>query len=122
MTQGGPAQPVITSTDAPIGGPALPAYGYVAATLDRPVAGGAAQPVYVVSEAEFTAGRFVKAGGAAQPLALVTDGRVVVGQRPVPVYLVGGSLSPVPPPISESILTELDTEILTEADEPILTE
>lgn len=91
-TQGGSAAPVTESTEAPVGGPAIP----VAVVADgRPVTGGPAQPVYVVSAAELASGAFRLAGGPAQPVVAVT-GRPVTAGRPLAVYAVSGSFDPGP--------------------------
>lgn len=86
--QGGSALPVSVSTQAPQGGPAIP----VAVVSGRPVAGGDATPVYVVSAAELAAGAFVLEGGDPRPVVAVADSRPTLGQRPMPVYVVSGSL------------------------------
>ena len=96
--QGGSLVPVTVSTDAPIGGPALRVVGYTSQPAGRPVVGGAALPVYVVSAAQVAAG-YPVAGNVPVPMVLASAvGQTVTqGCRPQPVYVVDGSLDPTPP-------------------------
>lgn len=100
--QGGSALPVSVSTQAPIGGPAIP----VAVVSDgRPTQGGAATPVYVVSAAELAAGAFRLEGGDPRPVVAAPAGVPVAGQRPVPVYVVSGAL-PIAGLVQSNLLAE----------------
>ena len=87
MTQGGPAQPVVTSTDPPMAGPAV----RVAVVSDgRPTLAGPAMRVV-----EVTDGRPVAAGPAI-PIVVATGNQAsqVQAGPPIPVYVVSGSLGP----------------------------
>ena len=102
--QGGAIRPVKVVSSSELienGGPfrlmgraAMRVHGFT--TADRAVGAGPATPVYVVSNAEITAGKFTVEGGAAVPIidiVLAGGDRVVQGNAAVPVYLESGSLS-----------------------------
>ncbi len=94
---GGAVKPaVVASSPSVEGGPALPIYGYKAATLGNlPVEGGPALPVKILVAADLVAngGKYWLEGDpVAIPMMLVTDGRSVQGRPAVPVYVVGGAL------------------------------
>lgn len=99
--EGGSALPVSIDEDAnPVGGPALRVYGYTPATVDRPIEGGPARRVKVLTSADL-----VENGGAwrvegrvhALPVVNVDDGRVVEGGPAIAIYPVNGSEWPVTP-------------------------
>jgi len=85
---GGAAQPVQETSDAPGGGPVIPAY---VVDDDRVVLGDIPQPVYIVSDAELAAGTYHLEG---RPLALpivFDDTRGAKGGMPQAIYLVNGN-------------------------------
>lgn len=95
---GSAPQPVVISTEKPVG--TRTALRVVAApqATNLQVAGGPAQPIYVVSQAEIESGTYVMSGNiAAFPMTAVSDGRAVQGQRPIPVVVVSGSFTNTPP-------------------------
>lgn len=86
--QGGAAQPVQTSNQAPSGGPAIP----VAVVSDgRAVMAGPYQPIVEVADNR------ARQGGAAMPVVVGIGSGVAISGDPLPVYVVSGSLSPVAP-------------------------
>ena len=120
--QGGPLLPVVVSGDTPQGGPAQRVMGYTTAPAGRGVAGGPAQPVYVVSAGELASGVFVAVGNPVLlPLIAVTDGRPVAGQKPIPVVVVSGSLNPSPGGASY-LLAENGNYLTTEAGDRLILE
>jgi hypothetical protein len=103
-TKGGPVKLVKVIGDADLrqngglfelmGGPAQPVEGFEL-PLSRKVEGGAAIPVYIVTDAQINDGTFSLRGGPALPLAdldVVGSGVGVVQGAAVPVYVVGGVL------------------------------
>lgn len=86
---GGPAQPASLSADSPQAGPALRVYR-ADAPADRPVAGGPALPIAIISDAQVAAG-YPVAGNRPIPIAVVSDARPTIGQRPQPVYVVNAA-------------------------------
>lgn len=88
--------PVTPSTLPPVAGPALPVVGYPSQPAGRAVESGPAVPVYLVGAAEL--GVIGLQAGPAVPMVLASAVGVTVarGQRPVPIYLVSGSLTPAP--------------------------
>lgn len=104
---GGTPFPVTTSTEPPVGGAALRV-----AVVDGTVQGGAALPVYVVSDAEVAAGYEVQ-GNAPIPVQAVT-GRPIFGMRPIAVYVVSGSLNPLPTEATAIVLEGTLTAIVLE--------
>lgn len=82
MTQGGPAQPIANSSQAPDGGPAL----RVTIVSDgRPTLGGPCLPVVVVNDGRPTQGNV--------PIPVVYGSGPVAGGTPIPVVIVGGAAS-----------------------------
>lgn len=103
------AIPVVVSTNYPEGGPAQRVRAF--APGEAIPEGGPAIPVYVVSGAELAAGTFV-AEGTPEPVDMVAvTGRVVSGQRPIPVVIVSGSFSSS----GNALLAENGDALLTEA-------
>ena len=107
-TAGGSIQPVKVIADEDlrenggsyvlVGGAAQPVNGFESAT--RPVIGGAAIPVYVVTDAQVAAGAFKVRGGPAIPMAdiaVLGSGVKTRGGAAIPVYVVSGSLGVVAP-------------------------
>ena len=95
MSVGGPAIPVsVVASGAPVrGGAAIPCYGYLPSNVDRPIEGGPARPVYLVTAADIAAGKYVVAGNTQPvPMCAVTDGRAVAAGPAVPVYVAAGAL------------------------------
>ena len=96
LPSGGPVAPVVLSTNPVQGGPAIPVYGYTAATIGtNGIDGGPALPVKVVTDAELikNGGKYWVEGDIV-PMAVykVTDGRATVGGPAIPVYVVGGTI------------------------------
>ena len=94
---GGRVRAAVSASGTTIeGGPALPVYGYKAATIGTlAVDGGPALPVKVLTAADLVqnGGKYWLEGDPqAVPMILVTDGRAVEGRAAVPVYVVGGAL------------------------------
>lgn len=110
--EGGPALPIsIDEAASTVGGPALRVQGYTPDTVDRPVQGGPAQRVKVLTSADL-----VENGGAyrvegrvhAIPVVNVADGRPVAGGPAIAIYPVNGDewpVEPVTPPLAPSGLT-----------------
>lgn len=110
--EGGPALPIsIDEAASTVGGPALRVQGYTPDTVDRPVQGGPAQRVKVLTSADL-----VENGGAyrvegrvhAIPVVNVADGRPVAGGPAIAIYPVNGDewpVVPVTPPLAPSGLT-----------------
>jgi hypothetical protein len=108
------ATPVVVSINPPLGGAAL----RVAANTEVDTEGGAAVPVYIITDADVASGRWSVQGNI-NPIAMtvVADGRAVVGQPPIPVYVVAGSFGtgPDPPtPDTSYLLTENNTILTAE--------
>lgn len=94
---GGAAQPMQETSDAPGGGPVIPAY---VVDDDRTVIGDAPQPVYLVSDTELADGTYHLEG---RPLALPVvfdDTRGAKGGKPQAIYVVNGNQ-----PIFTSVFT-----------------
>jgi len=88
--EGGPALPIVLSTDAPDGSlTALPVYGYVNPPTGRLGIGGPAQPVKILYDSDLiqNGGQYRLEGRPqAVPVYLAPYGTPVLGQRPIPVY------------------------------------
>lgn len=108
---GGSALPIVASTEAPIG---ASAQRVIVVSDGRPVLGGLAHPVYVVSQAEIDSGAFVVSGEALPiPVALVSD-RPTIGGRPRPVVIVGdGPAPPIDPPADLVFQFTARSDVLT---------
>lgn len=102
--QGGAIRPVkvVSSSElnenggvyALLGRRAMRVHGFT--TADRAIEGGPATPVYLVTDDDLAAGKFVVTGGAAVPIIdIVAAGgdRPVQGRSAIPVYVESGSLS-----------------------------
>ena len=96
--EGRPLVPVTpTTAQYPITGPAIPVVGYTSAPAGVTFEGGPALPVYLVSAGELA--QYGLQAGPAVPMVLASSVGVTTttGQRPIPVYVVSGSLNPTPP-------------------------
>lgn len=82
--------PVTESTAPVAGNVATPVY-VEEESLATHVEGGAALPVYSVTDADLAAHRFVVAGGQPQRVAIARGTRPVQGGPAIPVRVVGGS-------------------------------
>lgn len=89
MTQGGPAQPVALSAEAPDGGPAL-CVAVVSASDGYVISGGPSQPIVVVAD-----GRSVQGN---TPIPVMLGSGPTLGGAPIPVVVVSGSFDPLVPP------------------------
>jgi hypothetical protein len=114
--QGGPAQPVQTSSQAPSAGPAIPVA--VMTTVEATARGVMAGPVQPV--VEVTDGR-IRLGGAAIPVYVSSGNGFTIAGPPLPVYVVSGSFNPVPPG-TDALLLETGFYILLESGDRILLE
>jgi len=85
--QGGSAQPVALSSGAQSGGAAVPVYEV---TDGRATVGGPAQPVYVVTSGPMQ-------GGTPMPVVTAAAGAVVSAGPAIPVYVVSGVIGDVLP-------------------------
>jgi hypothetical protein len=90
--QGGAAQPVQTSGQAPSAGPAIPVA--VMSAVEATARGVIAGPVQSV--VEVTDGR-IRLGGAAIPVYVSSGNGFTISGPPMPVYVVSGSFTPVTP-------------------------
>ena len=103
--EGRPLVPVTpTTAQYPIAGPAIPVVGYTEQPAGVAVEGGPALPVYLVSAGELA--QYGLQAGPAVPMVLASAVGVTTttGQRPIPVYLISGSLNPTPPAPPEIVL------------------
>ena len=104
--QGGAAQPVQTSNQAPSAGPAIP----VAVVYDgRNVIAGPVQPIV-----EVTDGR-MRLAGPAIPVVIGSGNGFTIAGAPIPVYVVSGVLQ-------DALLLESGDFLLQEDDSYILLE
>jgi len=111
--QGGPAQPVQTSSQAPSAGPAIPVAVMTAIEATaRGVIAGPVQPVVEVAD-----GR-IRLGGAAIPVYVSSGNGFTIAGAPMPVYVVSGSLTPH----GDALLMENSGYILLESGDRILLE
>lgn len=96
MTIGGPAQPVVTSSEAPSGGPAIPV-----AVVSAPLYTLAGPPLKVVEVSDNRA----RQGGPALPVVVASGAAASspVAGPPIPVYVVSGSLNSNPTLASPSM-------------------
>ena len=111
MTQGGAAQPVVVSAEAPSGGPAIPI-----AVIAAPFWAMGGNPIKVV---EVTDNR-ARVAGAAVPVYLASGAAAStpIAGPPIPVYVVSGSLNPH----GASLLLEDGSYLLLETGGTILLE
>jgi len=114
--QGGSAQPVQTSSQAPSSGPAIPVA--VMTDTEANARGVIAGPVQGV--VEVTDGR-MRLGGPAIPVVVGSGNGFTIAGPPIPVYVVSGSFGPTPPS-SSAILMESSGYILLETGDLILLE
>lgn len=83
------AFPIVVSTDAPVGGPALRVRAFASDEISAKA--GPAIPVYIVSSAELANGTFVASGNIEPVQMVAVTGQTITGQRPIPVVVVEGS-------------------------------
>lgn len=101
---GGPAIPVSVNTDrAPMGGTAIPVYGYASAPTDgRPAQAGAAMPVRVLTAADLVqnGGTWVLEGRyAAMPVYTAPSSSGVMGGPAIAVYPINAWPPSATPPV-----------------------
>ncbi len=85
--QGGAAQTVQNSNQAPSGGPAIPIAVLTAVEANaRGVIAGPYQPVVAVNDNR------ARIGGAAMPVVVGIGSSAAIAGPPLPVYVVSGSL------------------------------
>lgn len=99
--QGGPAQPVQTSNQAPSAGPAIPVA--VMTDVEATARGVIAGPVQGV--VEVTDGR-MRLAGPAIPVYVSSGNGFTLAGPPMPVYVVSGSLNPTPPSGDTALVEE----------------
>jgi hypothetical protein len=90
--QGGAAQPVQVSSQAPSAGPAIP----VAVMTDGEATARGVMAGPVQGVVEVTDGR-IRLGGAAIPVVVGNGNGFTISGPPIPVYVVSGSLTPITP-------------------------